>query len=169
MNNQARKDIRRRMLEMRKMRDRACELEGGELDFLLERIYLSIEAELRDSAYYRALAEIAPNQFAADMLVEFANDEREHAYQLQQAYEHLTDKEFRSEYEYEFDLAPGDYEEALEGRILDETADYKKYKSYYLMTHNPYLRDVFFNAMVDESYHAQRQLYLLNMVGMPMI
>ncbi|MFO7818728.1 MAG: ferritin-like domain-containing protein [Halanaerobacter sp.] len=169
MNRQERMNIRRKMLDMRKMRDRSRDLEAGEIDFLLEKIYLAIESELRDAAYYRALADIAPNQFALELIMEFADDEREHAYQLQQAYEHLTGKTFKSEYEYEFDLDPADYEEYLRKRVLDETADYKKYKSYYLMTHNPYLRDIFFNAMVDESQHAQRELYLLETLGMPMM
>jgi hypothetical protein len=31
------------------------------------------------------------------------------------------------------------------------------------MTNNPYLRDIFFNAMHDEAYHAMRELYLLHM------
>ncbi|MBM7555675.1 ferritin family protein [Halanaerobacter jeridensis] len=169
MNNQERMNIRSRMLELEKRRNRSHDLEGGEIDFLLERIYLAIEAELRDAAYYLALADIAPNQFAAEMISDFAQDEREHAYQLQQAYEHLTGKTFRSEYEYEFELNPADYEEYLEKRVLDETKAYQEYKSYYLMTHNPYLRDIFFNAMVDESQHAQRELYLLQTMGMPMM
>jgi hypothetical protein len=70
--------------------------------------------------------------------------------------------------EYEIDLEVGDYESELEKSIVEETGDYKKYKSYYLMTKNPYLRDVFFNAMNDESQHAQRELYLLHVYGMPM-
>ena len=169
MNRQEMMKVRKRMSEMCRERASYLENDADELEFLLERMYLAIESELRDSAYYRALAEIAPNQFAAEMITQFAEDEREHAYQLEQAYERITGKSFSSQYEYEFDLSPEDYEEALAKRILDETADYKKYKSYYLMTTNPYLRDIFFNAMVDESQHAQRELYLLNAYGMPMM
>jgi rubrerythrin len=141
-----------------------------ELEHLIEKIYLSIEEELRAAAYYRALAEAAPDQFAADMLSEFANDEREHAYQLQRAYERITGDNYSPPHEeYEFELTAEDYEEALEKRVLEETADFKKYKDYYLMTNNQYLRDIFFNAMHDESYHATRELYLLHMAGMGMM
>jgi rubrerythrin len=168
MNREDMMEMKKRMSEMRKERAKRLEVGGEELEFLLEKIYLAIEAELRDSAYYRALADIAPNQFAAEIITEFANDEREHAYQLEQAYQRITGNSFSSQYEYEFDLEVGDYESELEKSIVEETGDYKKYKSYYLMTKNPYLRDVFFNAMNDESQHAQRELYLLHVYGMPM-
>jgi rubrerythrin len=158
---------RRNMMDMHK--DMRYEMNPEKMEHLIERIYLSIEEELRAAAYYRALAEIAPNQFAEEMILGFAKDEREHAYQLQQAYEKLTGEEY--DYcieEYEFELEAVDYEEYLEKRILEETADYKKYKDYYLMTNNPYLRDIFFNLMHDENYHAVREFYLLHMsrVGM---
>ncbi len=146
--------LRRRMQE---------ELTREEMDELIQNIYLSIEAELRDSAYYRALARIAPDQFAEEMIMEFSRDEREHAFQLQQAYEALTGKTFYppEEGEYNFDI--NNFNDALETRIYDETADYKKYKKYYLMTNNRMLRDIFFNAMIDESYHALREFYLLHL------
>ncbi|MGM0369923.1 MAG: ferritin family protein [Bacillota bacterium] len=168
MNRQDMMEMQKRMSEMRKERSKRLEVDGEELEFLLEKIYLAIESELRDSAYYRALADIAPNQFAAEIITEFANDEREHAYQLEQAYQRITGNNFSSQYEYEFELEAGDYESELEKSIVEETGDYKKYKSYYLMTKNPYLRDVFFNAMHDEAQHAQRELYLLHVYGMPM-
>ncbi|TDX53251.1 ferritin family protein [Orenia marismortui] len=163
-NNLTQKDILEITRELMKMRkENVREVNGEDLSFLLQEMYLSIENELRDSAYYRALADIAPNEFAAEMINEFAKDEREHAYQLQKAYERLTGDKFLSQYEYEFELDAQDYQEYLEKRVIDETADYKKYKSYYLMTNNPYLRDIFFNAMHDEMQHAVRELYLIHM------
>ena len=152
------------MIQLR--RNTQGELNRDEMNELIQNIYLSIEAELRDSAYYRALAGIAPDQFSEEMIMEFSRDEREHAYQLQQAYEALTGKTFSSpgEHEYEFEIE--DYAEALRTRILDETADFKKYKGYYLMTENNTLRDIFFNTMHDEAYHAMRELYLLNQTSM---
>jgi len=164
LNNLTQKDIIEISRELMKMKKESVqEMNGEDLSFLLQEMYLSIESELRDSAYYRALADIAPNKFASEIINEFAKDEREHAYQLQRAYERLTGRTFQSQFEYEFELEEDNYQEYLEQRILDETADYKKYKSYYLMTNNPYLRDIFFNAMHDEMQHAARELYLLHM------
>lgn len=163
LNNLTQKDILEISRELMKMKKESIkEVNGEDLSFLLQEMYLAIESELRDSAYYRSLADIAPNQFAAEMINEFAKDEREHAYQLQKAYERLTGDKFISQYEYELELDADNYQEYLEKRVLDETADYKKYKSYYLMTNNPYLRDIFFNAMHDEMQHAVRELYLLH-------
>ncbi|AGB40976.1 hypothetical protein Halha_1015 [Halobacteroides halobius DSM 5150] len=165
MNNFTNKDlfrISKRLMEIKRDRAQTQRLNGDGLEHLLQEMYLSIEEQLRAAAYYRALADIAPNQFAAGMIEEFAADEREHAYQLQRAYERLTGETFVSEYEYEFDLNPDDYVEYLEERVIEETNDYKKYKSFYLMTDNNYLRDIFFNAMHDEMYHALREMYLIH-------
>ncbi len=139
------------------------ELSRGEKEFLIRNIYLAIEEELKAAAYYQALADIAPNPFAGGIILEFSQDEREHAYEFQQAYKVLSDRPFTppGEMEYEFEIE--NYIESLEERVLEETNDYKKYKEYYLMTNNPVLRDIFFNAMHDEDYHATRELYLIHM------
>ncbi|OCL26262.1 rubrerythrin family protein [Orenia metallireducens] len=144
-------DIAREMMNMK--REWHENPNNEDLSFLIQQIYLSIENELEAAAYYKALAKIAPNQFAAEMLSEFADDERGHAYQFQKAYERLTGNPYKppTEFEFEFELEADDYEEYLESRILDETADFKKYKNFYLMTNNPYLRDIFFDAMHDDS------------------
>lgn len=139
------------------------ELNTGEKESLIRNIYLAIEGELEDAAYYQALADIAPNPFARGIILEFSQDEREHAYEFQQAYEALTDRTYKppGEMEYEFEI--DNYIDSLEKSVLKETNDYKKYKEYYLMTNNPVLRDIFFNAMHDEDYHATRELYLIHM------
>jgi rubrerythrin len=148
------------IMQIRKDTNR--QLTKAEMDQLIRNIYLSIEEELEASAYYRALSEIAPDRLAAEMIREFSQDEREHAYALQQAYEALTGRNYSlPELEYEFEI--DNYLEALEERVLAQTADFKKYKEYYLMTSNQFLRDIFFDAMHDEAYHAIRELYLIHM------
>lgn len=145
-------------------------IEEGALEHLIENIYLSIADQLRNAAYFRAVAEIAPDQFSADILMEFAQDEREHAYQFQQAYEKLTGKNYTPPTEeYEFNLETEDYEAALEKIVLEASSDHKKYKDFYLMTHHQYLRDIFFNALIDKSYQSIRAFYLLYMAGMGMM
>ncbi len=139
------------------------ELNRGEMEFLIRNIYLSIEEELEAAAYYQALADISPNPFAREIILEFSQDEREHAYELQQTYEAFTDKNYRTPGEMEYEFEIDNYITALEERVLAETKDYKKYKEYYLMTNNLVLRDIFFNAMHDEAYHATRELYLIHM------
>ncbi|GAB6100744.1 hypothetical protein JCM16358_26230 [Halanaerocella petrolearia] len=167
MNNISRKDILAMTKELVKMK-KDWNQQGSEedLEHLLQQLYLSIESALEDAAFYKALAEIAPDQFTREMFNEFAKDEREHAYQFRRAYERLTGDTYTSEYEYEVELAEDEYEEALVRSIREDTAEYKDYKNYYLMTNNPYLRDIFFNAMHDEMYHAVRELYLLQMMDM---
>jgi rubrerythrin len=145
-------------------------LQDGGLERLVENIYLAIGDERRDAAYYRALAEAAPSQLAAEMITEFAEDEQRHAYQLRRAYERLTGRTYSPEQEeYEFNFTEEEYQEALESRIPEETEAYKRYKNYYLMTNNQYLRDIFFNALNDEAQHSIRGLYLLHMAGMGMM
>ncbi len=141
------------------------EIQREEMDTLLRNIYLGIEGELNDVEYYNELAEKAPDQFQAEMLREFARDEREHAYDLKKAYEALSGEPYAEEELGEsYSL---NFIESLDRRLLAETADFKKYKSYYLMTDNLILRDIFFNIMHDEAYHAMRLMYLIELNSRP--
>lgn len=143
--------------------DVSRELGREERDQLVKNIYLSIEEELQASAYYRALANIAPDRFAANIIMEFSHNEREHAYMFQQVYKALTGREYSPPGEMETEVEIDDYLDALEERVLEQTSDFRKYKEYYLMTRNQILRDIFFDAMHDEIYHAVRELYLIHM------
>ncbi|GAB6137743.1 ferritin-like domain-containing protein [Halanaerobaculum tunisiense] len=142
------------------------QLAGDDINHLLKQLYLAIESALRDAAYYRALAAIAPDRLAENLFEEFAKDERGHAYQFRQAYERLTGETYTAEQNYDIDIPEDEYESAIAKSIWEDTAQYKDYKSYYLMTNNHYLRDIFFNALHDKMYHAVRELYLLQMMDM---
>ncbi len=154
-------EVARELMNMKREWNQSPEKEN--LSFLIQQIYLAIGDELESAAYYKDLAEIAPDQFTADMFMDFSDNDRSHAYQLQQAYERLTGRDYMParELEFKFELTEDDYIEALKSRILEETENMQDYKSYYLMTSNPYLRDIFFNSMNDDAYHAMRLLYLL--------
>lgn len=121
---------------------------------LIPRLAEYIQDELQDSAYYAALAELAPTQLAKDLIMEFSMDERMHAENFQMAYCILTGNYF-----VPAPLEPiiiADYEDALKKRIIAETSDYKKYGNEYLMAPDKYLRDLFFNTRTVESIHAMR-------------
>ncbi len=130
---------------------------------LIPRLEEYIQDELQDSAYYYALAELAPTERAKDILIEFGMDEAKHAKNFQRAYYMITGRHFIPK-----PLDPiviEDYEDALKIRVLAETKDYEKYGKEYLMAPNKYLQDLFFNTRTGEAKHAMRIAILFEEEG----
>lgn len=117
------------------------------------------EDEWHDYLYYSQLAEKVATAEQREMVLGFARDEYRHANALAAYYCQLTGR-----YPY---LAPyqprpisDNLEEVFLARVPPESGDIQKYKELYLMTRDPQLRDIAFNAMMDETQHSIRLLYL---------
>lgn len=126
-----------------------------------QKLQMYIDAELKDSALYRELAKIAPNETDRQLLTEFADDEQSHAETFKRIYRTLTGRSYNPE------IAPpeiaGDYYDILRERVLDESGDFRKYGEQYLeTTRNDMLRDAYYRARTDENVHALRLLYMLS-------
>lgn len=115
--------------------------------------------EWHDYLYYTQVAEKTKTAEQREMVLEFARDEYQHATAWAQYYCQLT-----GSYPYIAPYQPRPIDKNLEkvfmSRVKPESADMKKYKELYLMTPDPQLRDLAFNAMNDEAQHAIRLLYL---------
>ncbi|MFW5972271.1 MAG: ferritin family protein [Bacillota bacterium] len=152
---------RREIIEMK--RHIHIQLSRAEIEALTRNIYYYIEEELEAAAYYQDLSDLAPDPQAKQILLEFSHDERIHANQFQQIYEALSSREYSSPGEIDYNFEINNYINSLESRMLEETADFKKYKNTYLSVNDNTFRDIFFNAMHDEAHHAMRILYLIHM------
>ena len=134
-------------------------MDYGYWDQLVKNIEEYIQDESSDAQYYNILAGQAPTPLAKQILMEFSNDEAQHAANFKQAYACLTGRPYQ-EKPMAGPAAPA-YTEALKRRILAETADYEKYGRQYLMAPDPYLRDLFFMTRTGEAKHAMRMPILL--------
>lgn len=128
---------------------------------LVTRLKEYIINELSSSALYKKLAEIAPDEESKGFLEEFAADEYGHAEIFKRLYRNITGKRFNPETE-----APqlmGTYFEIINGRIPDESGDYRKYMEEYINSglSAPH-RNVFWEAAQDENVHANRLQFLYN-------
>lgn len=126
---------------------------------LLQLIREYAEDEWHDYLYYSQVAEQVKTAEQKEMVSAFARDEYQHAVALVGYYCQLT-----GSYPYIAPYQPrpigDDLEEVFMGRVKPESGDMQKYKELYLMTQDPQLRDIAFNAMNDEAQHAIRLLYL---------
>src|SRR5574344_856772 len=119
-----------------------------------------INAELKDALLYKTLANSAPNSQAKMLLLEFAQDEENHAQNFRYLYKCITGREyFPQEPEVKIE---GSFKDILRERILDESADYRKYGEQYLETNNNYkLKRAYYRARTDENVHALRIIDIL--------
>lgn len=119
-----------------------------------------IRGETNASAYYRALAEKAPDATDMKLLLEFAADEKGHANSFKSQYYRLTGKTYDPTPETPKLL--DNWADNLRERVLDESGDYRTYRDAYLENRDPGLRRAFFEAATDENVHALRLLYMLS-------
>jgi rubrerythrin len=120
----------------------------------------SIADEYSDAAYYNAMAKIAPDYEARDIILAIAADEERHAKELTAAYESLFGCRYKKP--SLADPIVRKYKQALEKAFNEEMNAYRKYKEYYLCSGNQRLRDLWFDLMHDENRHASYMLYLMN-------
>src|SRR5690606_28128931 len=90
---------------------------------LIPKLEEYIQDEMQDSAYYYALAELAPTQRAKDLIMEFGMDEAMHAENFQKAHYMITGRYFMPKPLKPIEIK--DYEEALKIRVIAETNDYE--------------------------------------------
>lgn len=126
---------------------------------LPEKLEEFIKAELEDAAVYRQMAQIAPGTYGRQLLLEFAEDEQNHAQEFRDIYQYITGKKYIPEIEPV--QLHGTFPEMLRDRVLAESRDYQKYGREYAATTNPILRNAYEQARTDEATHALQLLYLL--------
>lgn len=127
---------------------------------LVQRLQMYIDAEMADSALYKELSKIAPNDEYEELLLEFSADERKHADEFKRIYRMLTCSNYNP-------MVPrpvleGSFREILRDRVLDESGDFRKYGLEYIKACNPVLEKAFYIARTDENVHALRLLYMLS-------
>lgn len=126
-----------------------------------QRLRTYIDAELKDSMVYKELANKAPNNTDKKILLEMSADEKTHAERFQQIYKKMTGKSYNPVIKPP--VLTGSYKDILRERVLDESADYRKYGQQYLLTENNMaLKYAYYLAHLDENVHALRLLYLLS-------
>jgi len=119
-----------------------------------------INDELYDFHYYMEVAKKVDKPEAKRMIEEIACDEYQHARLLTDYYVRLTGT-MPTMTDFTIEPISNDLEQVYLARVVSETSDMKKWKCLYLSTGDPWLRDIAFNNMVDESQHATRLLYLV--------
>lgn len=120
-----------------------------------------IVAEMKDSALYREIAKVAPNDKDRELLLELSRDEQAHADEFKRLYRQM----YGTAYNPEIPPPPpvSDFYGILHERLLDESHDFWKYARQYLDTRgNPSLKEAYYLAHIDENVHALRILYILS-------
>lgn len=131
------------------------------MDEIAVRLRTYIDAELKDSALYKALSMMAPNDDDRQLLMEFAEDERNHAITFQRLYRSMTGRSYNPTIGTPQII--GSYKDILRERVIDESGDFRKYGEQYLQTkHSEDLKNAFYRARTDENVHALRLLYMLS-------
>ncbi len=108
--------------------------------------------------FYSRLAKIAPNQKEQNIILHIIEDEKAHLKNFFGLYMMLTGKRplFQIN-KVEFN----NYREGLKMAFEDELSDYETYRNHYLLTQDPFIRDVFLRAFTDEIKHATRFNFIL--------
>ena len=120
-----------------------------------------INAELGDSALYRTLSSMAPNNDDRELLLEFAEDEQSHADTFKHIYRQMTGRSYNPAVNPP--ILSGSYEDILRDRVIDESGDFRKYGEQYITTFkNEELKNAYYRARTDENVHALRLLYMLS-------
>lgn len=127
---------------------------------IMHKLGTYINAELSDSALYRELARIAPNEQDRKLLLEFADDEQAHADEFKRIYRLFYGRNFIPDVKKP--QIVNSYREILRDRVLDESGDFRKYGEQYASTDNPTLKNAYYRARTDENVHALRLLYMLS-------
>lgn len=131
------------------------------MDEVAVRLRTYIDAESKDSALYRALSTMAPDDDDRQLLMEFAEDEHNHAVTFQRIYRSMTGRSYNPTIGTPQII--GSYPDILRDRVIDESGDYRKYGEQYIHTKtNEELRNAYYHARTDENVHALRLLYMLS-------
>lgn len=126
-----------------------------------QRLRTYIDAELKDSALYRALSMMAPDDDDRQLLLEFSEDEYNHATAFRRIYRSMTGRSYNPTVGTPQII--GTYPDILRERILDESGDFRKYGEQYIQTkNNEELKNAYYRARTDENVHALRILYMLS-------
>lgn len=121
-----------------------------------------IKDELHDNLYYQKLSTLAIKESHKKLLLEIANDEKEHA----NAFINIM-KLYDKNYVVPTVEVPNitlDFKTAIINRILSELADYKKYGKLYLSAQIKELADLYFNIRTDENIHAHKLTIILSTI-----
>ena len=128
---------------------------------VVDNLRAYITAENKDARLYEALSEEAPTDLDRQLLEEFAADEQEHANRFEQIYHQMTGSWFQPE--IPAPVLEGSFADILRERVLDESADYRKYGEQYLQTTNDMaLKNAYYLARTDANVHAIRLLQMLS-------
>lgn len=126
-----------------------------------QKLQMYINAELGDAALYKILAQNSPSERDRQLLLEFSEDEQSHAETFKRIYRTLTGRSYNPVVNPP--ALSGTYRDILRERVIDESADFRKYGEQYLTTeNNDMLKDAYYRARTDENVHALRLLYLLS-------
>lgn len=118
----------------------------------------AMKGETEAGKYYKRLMDMVPNEKETDIIEHFCEDETKHFSKFRMLFKMITGKEPEISDVKSPDFS--NYIEGLEQAILDELEAYEFYRDIYLANNNPIVRDVFFEALTDESEHAAHLNYL---------
>ncbi|HWI54723.1 MAG TPA: ferritin-like domain-containing protein [Desulfobacteria bacterium] len=123
-----------------------------------EQLITAMKGELGARIYYQKLAAMAPGPKEADIIMHFFEDETKHYRNFRMLYINLTGHE---------PIIPAlenpsftTYQEGVDQAILDELEAYDFYRDIYLSSNHPVVKNIFFEALTDESEHAAHLNYL---------
>lgn len=118
-----------------------------------------IKDELYDGLFYTAMAEIAPDSDAKQILLQIADEENSHAKNLMREFYRLTGKNYQAKNDFE-EIPP--FRNALTERIKVEIHGFKTYYKQSLNAPNRILGNLFSETAAEEAEHAMLLLMLLS-------
>ncbi len=116
--------------------------------------------------YYEKLAQMAPNENFARVIMGFREDEMKHLGNSKALFKRLSGQSP--------ELPPvkqpriRSFQEGLEQAIFDELGAYEAYRNIYLDNDQPIIRNIFFENLTDEMEHAAKINFMLTALKAPM-
>ncbi len=118
----------------------------------------AMNGENHGIAYYTALAELAPDDHAKDMILHFRDDEEKHLNAFEMLFTRMTGRRPNLPAPEKPEISS--FEEGLGQAFSDEMGAYELYRNIILANPTPFVREIFFEAMTDENEHAIKNNYL---------
>lgn len=120
---------------------------------LTQDLLKAIKGEATAIDFYSRLAKLAPNQKQQNEIFHIIEDEKTHLKNFTVLFAMITG----THPVYQVNKVRfNTYREGLQMAFDDELSDYETYRNHYLLTEDPFIRDLFLRAFTDEIKHATR-------------
>ncbi|HWP52154.1 MAG TPA: ferritin-like domain-containing protein [Clostridia bacterium] len=126
---------------------------------LPQRLQDYIDSEMHHEALYRAMAEKAPTEHDRQLLLEIAENERNHADEFKGIYQAAVGQS------YEPEIVPPDmeapYQIVLRQMIIYENAAFQEYHNQFITSKDPVLKKTCYQTGKNKSDHINKLIKLM--------